>query len=171
MEIEAIYLVGNFTVKTPGQWMLLERHAVRYCGSFEIDAPKQSISLKHLEQQGYPFFSGEMVLERELEIAGENPVLQIERRGFSAVKVEIAGVEKWMLTNDKLSLKDFGVQGKVKVRLTLINNLRNLLGPHHLKEGESLVVGPDKFFKEPCVWNRNPETTWDDDYCFVEMGI
>lgn len=106
-----------------------------------------------------------------LDIIGENPVLQIERQGFNAVKVEIGSVEKWMLTNDKLSLKDFGVQGRVKVRLTLINNLRNLLGPHHLKEGESVSVGPDKFFMEPCVWNRNPEVIWDDDYCFVEMGI
>ena len=171
MEIEAIYLVGDFTVKTPGQWTPLERHAVRYCGSFEIEAPKQSIELKHMEQQGYPFFSGEIVLEGELDITGENPVLQIERRGFNAVKVEIAGTEKWMLTNDKLSMKDFGVQGKVKVRLTLINNLRNLLGPYHLKEGESMYVGPSKFFKEPCVWNRNPVVTWDDGYCFNQMGI
>ena len=124
-----------------------------------------------MEQQGYPFLCGEMVLEGELEITGGNPVLQIERRGFNAVKVEICGVEKWMLTDDKLSLKGFGVQGRTKVRLTLINNLRNLLGPHHLKEGESLCVGPGSFFKEPCVWNWNPEKIWDEDYCFVEMGI
>ena len=32
-------------------------------------------------------------------------------------------------------------------------------------------VGPHSFFKESCVWNWNPEETWDEDYCFVEMGI
>jgi len=76
-----------------------------------------------------------------------------------------------MLTNDKISLKEFGADGRVKVRLTLVNNLRNLLGPHHLKEGESLAVGPHSFFKESCVWNQNPEKQWDEDYCFVETGI
>lgn len=171
MEIEAIYLVGDFTVKTPGQWTPLEKHAVRYRGSFELDVPKESIGLKHIEQQGYPFFSGEMVLEGELDIAGENSVLLINRQGFNAVKVEIGSAERWMLTNDKISLKDFGVKGRVKVRLTLINNLRNLLGPHHLKEGESVAVEPNKFFKEPCVWNGNPEMIWDDDYTFMELGI
>lgn len=171
MEIEAAYLVGDFCVRTPGRWTQLEKHAVRYHGAFELDAPKKEICIKNMEQQGYPFFSGDMVLEGELEIAGDNPVLQIERRGINAVKVEIGGVEKWMLTNDKLSLKDFGVQGKVKVRLTLINNLRNLMGPHHLIEGECLSVGPGRFFKEPCVWNKNPENDWDEDYCFVETGI
>ena len=157
MEIEAIYLLGDFSVKTDGEWIPLEKDAVRYMGSFEIDAPKDKVSLKNIEQQGYPFFCGEMVLEGELEIAGDNPVLQIERRCFNAVKVKIGGIEKWMLTNDKLSLKEFGVQGKTKVRLTLINNLRNLLGPHHLKEGESLCVGPHSFFKEPCVWTKSRE--------------
>ncbi len=171
MEIEAIYLIGDFCVRTLGQWTQLERHAVRYHGAFELEAPKKEVSVKNLEKQGYPFFCGEMVLEGKLEIAGENPVLQLERRGINAVKVEIGGVEKWMLTNDKLSLKEFGAEGMVKVRLTLINNLRNLLGPHHLKEGECLSVGPGRFFKETCVWNRNPEKEWDEDYCFVETGI
>jgi len=57
------------------------------------------------------------------------------------------------------------------VKITLVNNLRNLLGPHHLKVGESYVVGPHSFFKESCVWNGNAEKQWDDDYCFVTMGI
>ena len=112
-----------------------------------------------------------MILEGDLEVTGENPVLQINRHGINAVKVEIAGVEKWMLTEDKLSLKEFGITGTVKVKFTLINNLRNLLGPHHQKEGECLSVGPNNFFKEPCVWNSNPELQWDEDYCFVETGI
>ena len=66
------------------------------------------------------------------------------------------------------------IQGKTKVKLTLINNLRNLLGPHHLEEGESYSVAADAFFKEDCVWNKNIWASivcWNDDYCFVEMSI
>lgn len=171
MEIESVYLVGDFCVRTPGQWTQLEKHAVRYHGGFELDKPKKEISIKNIEQQGYPFFCGDMVLKGELQISGENPILQIDRRGINAVKVEIAGKEKWMLTNDKLSLKEFGVEGAVRVRFTMINNLRNLFGPHHLKEGECLSVRPGNFYKESCVWNPKPEDAWDEDYCFVETGI
>ena len=79
------------------------------------------------------------------------------------------------VTDNKISLKEFGVQGKTNIKLTLINNLRNLLGPHHLAEGECYLVTPSSFFKEPCVWkNKNAwggGASWNDDYCFVEMSI
>lgn len=60
MEIEAVYLLGDFSVKTDGKWEQLDRNAVRYFGSFEMDPPKNKISLQNIEQQGFPFFSGEM---------------------------------------------------------------------------------------------------------------
>lgn len=171
LEIEPIYLVGDFRVKTEGIWTVLDKDAVRYHGSFALDAVQKEICTSHMEKQGYPFFCGEMVLEGELDITGENPVLQLKRRGVTAVKVEIGDKEKWMLTNDKLSLKEFGVTGKVNARFTLMNNLRNLLGPHHLEEGECLRVNPGKFYKEDCVWNESPEQGWNEDYCFVEMTL
>ena len=59
-----------------------------------------------------------------------------------------------------------------EVEITLINNLRNVLGPHHLSEGECYHVCPNSFIKEKCVWNAdNPEEKWNDGYCFVETGI
>ena len=173
MEIEPIYLIGDFGVETTGEWSQLDNDAVRYHGEFEITEPKKELRLKNIEQQGYPFFCGELVVEGVINVTGEHPVLVMERRGMNAVKVEINGIEKWMLTNHKLSLKEFGVQGETKVRFTLVNNLRNLLGPHHLKIGELVRygVGPHRFFKESCVWNKSPEASWCDEYCFVETGI
>lgn len=171
MEIEAIYLLGDFSVRTDGDWTELDRNGVRYAGAFVIDAPKTEIEVKHIQKQGYPFFCGSLELAGELDIQGKNPVLDIDWKGINALKVEIGGVEKVMLTDNRLSLQEFGVQGVTSVRFTLINNLRNLLGPHHLQEGESYSVWPGAFFKEPCVWNDNPEPKWNEDYCFVEMGI
>ena len=171
MEIEAIYLLGDFTVRTDGEWKQLDRNAVRYFGDFIIDAPKEEVNVKHIEKQGYPFFCGEMTLEGELEIVGKNPVLEIEWQGINAIKVKIGDMEKVMLTDNRLPLTGFGIKGKTKIELTLINNLRNILGPHHLKIGESYSVGPSSFFKEACVWESNPEDSWDDNYCFVEMSI
>ena len=171
LEIEAIYLLGDFSVKTCGNWTQLDKSAVRYSGSFELDAPKTVVNIKNIEQQGYPFFCGEMTLCGEIDITGKNPVLDLDLKGINAVRVEINGIKKVMLTDNRLPLSDFGASGRTEIKLTLINNLRNLLGPHHLKIGESYVVCPSSFFKEPCIWHTSPEKDWDDDYCFVETGI
>lgn len=57
MEIEAVYLAGDFSVKTAGNWTQLDKKAVRYCGDFEIDEPSANISLENIEQQGFLFFA------------------------------------------------------------------------------------------------------------------
>ena len=175
IEIEAIYLLGDFAVKTDGEWTELDKNAVRYKGDFVIAKPESEVNLKHIEKQGYPFFSGELAVEGEIDITGEKPVLVLDRKGVNAVRVEINGITRVIVTDNKISLKEFGVQGKTNIKLTLINNLRNLLGPHHLAEGECYLVTPSSFFKEPCVWkNKNAwggGASWNDDYCFVEMSI
>ena len=171
IEIEAIYLLGNFSVRTDGEWANLERDGLRYKGGFVIDKPAKKLDIKHIEKQGYPFFCGEMTIEGEINIEGENPTLELDVHGINAIRVEIGGKTKVMLTDNRLPLGDFGKKGKTKVRFTLINNLRNLLGPHHLKEGEAYAVGPGAFFEEECVWNWNFREEWDDDYCFVNTGI
>ncbi|MBR1971413.1 MAG: hypothetical protein IKA18_02455, partial [Clostridia bacterium] len=94
MEIESIYLLGEFSVKTDGVWTQLDKNAVRYSGNFEIDAPKDKVSVKNIQKQGYPFFAGEMSLEGEIEIAGENPVLELDIKGINAVRVKIGDKEK-----------------------------------------------------------------------------
>ena len=170
MEIEAIYLLGDFSLKTDEKWEQLDKDAVRYSGSFEIAEPKDKINIKNIEQQGYPFFCGEMSLAGEIEIEGKNPVLEIDPKGINAIRVKIGNKEKVMLTNNRLQLEDFGVRGKTKIEITLINNLRNILGPHHLEIGESYRVCPSSFFKEECVWTPNPEK-WNDGYCFVEISL
>ena len=172
MEIEAIYLVGNFSVKTPGKWTELEREAVRYQGAFVIDAPAKSISLKDIHKQGFPFFSGELTVEGDLVAERDNPTLVLDMTGVNAVRVEIDGICATVLTDDRIKL-DIR-KGRYKIKLTLINNLRNLLGPHHLEEGEDFSVGANKFYKEPCVWNYfnwAGDVEWNDDYCFVRFGV
>lgn len=170
MEVEAIYLLGEFSVKTDGEWEKLDKNAVRYIGDFEIEPPKTKVNTKNIEQQGYPFFAGEMTLSGEIEIFGENPVLELNPKGINAVRVKIGDKEKVVLTENCIELKPFGVSGKTKIELTLINNLRNILGPHHLEMGESYSVGPRSFFKEKCVW-ASKTWEWNDGYCFVEYGI
>jgi len=172
MEIEAIYFVGNFGVKTDGNWEKLDRKAVRFCGDFSIVAQPIKINKSNIEQQGFPFFCGELKVRTEIDVVGENPVLLIDRKGVNAVRVKINGVEDVLVTDNRIPLEKFGVTGKTEIELTLINNLRNLLGPHHLSEGECYHVCPSSFIKEKCVWDMCAnEDKWNDGYCFVETGI
>ncbi len=174
IEIESIYFVGKFGVKTNGEWEKLNRKATRYTGDFAIVAQPKKISKDNIEKQGFPFFCGEMKLKTEIDIKGENPVLIFDKKGVNAVRVKIGDVEDVVLVDNRISLKKFGVEGKTEVELTLINNLRNLLGPHHLSEGECYHVCPNSFIKEKCVWTwwiPDLEAGWNDEYCFVEFGI
>ena len=177
MEIESIYILGDFSVRTDGIWDQLNNNASRYKGNFVIDKPVQIINLKHIEKQGYPFFCGEMVLTGKIDITGKNPVLELDIKGVNAVRIEINGITKVMINDNRLSLKEFGADGATEIKITLINNLRNLLGPHHLEVGESYRVGPGAFYKEFCVWKRPPEkgayydNRWNEDYCFAEMSV
>ena len=106
-----------------------------------------------------------------LDIPDEHTSLRLDRKGINVVKVEINGREKVLLTGNRVELDDFQVCGKTKVKLTIMNNLRNLLGPHHLEEGESHSVRPRSFYKEPCVWNVGREINWNEDYCFAETTL
>lgn len=168
-EIEAIYLVGNFGVRTDGVWVQLDRAAVRYQGEFVITAPPKTICMKNIEQQGFPFFSGLLTLEGTLDIYGDHPVLDVTRKGINSLMLEINGIGKTVLAEDRLDLTDFGVTGKTKAKLTIYNNLRNLLGPHHQAVGEDYYVGPWCFYQEQCVWCPTPD--WNKEYCFAETGF
>lgn len=170
-EIEAIYLVGNFGVKTDGEWTELSNNRVRYKGEFVIDELPKIIKKNNIERQGFPFFCGKLELFGDINILGDNPVLKLMPKGINVLKIEINGKEK-VFFGESISLKEFDAEKITRVKLTIINNLRNLLGPHHLKNEEiGLGIGPYSFYKEKSVWNEAPEENWDEDYCFETMGL
>ncbi len=173
MEIEPIYLVGKFRIKTEGKFENLPRNAVRYQKGFVISALPEQISLADIQQQGFPFFAGEITLSKEFDVTDTNICLKFKKQGVNVLRVSVNGDEETCILWEphEIDLSKRLVCGKNKITLTLVNNLRNLLGPHHLNEGESYSVSPASFFKEPCVWNANPEKDWNDGYCFARFGL
>lgn len=168
-EMEAIYLVGDFGVSTPGTWISLPRHAVRYHGDFILDRRPRQINPQHIEQQGFPFFAGKMVLSCNVVLPKAVTCLQVKRYGVQSIKAVAGRAKQMLLSNDSCLLR--GQTGAQELRMTLTNTLRNMLGPHHLAEGESYKTGPGQFYQEPCVWNPSPKDLWDEDYCFAETTL
>lgn len=173
MEIESMYIIGDFSVKTEGKFTDLDRDAVRYNGDFVITEPKKSITLQNIEQQGFPFFNGKMVLKKTFNLQKGNYRLEFNKKLASLVSVKVNGEETVDILWKPYSvdLTPFIKKGENEIEITLIASLRNLLGPHHIEEGENYEVTPASFFKEDTIWGTWYKKSWNDDYCFVISGI
>jgi hypothetical protein len=75
-------------------------------------------------------------------------------------------------------------EGENELELVLTNSLRNLLGPHHHREGELIEVGPSSFTGQPDWPTRgggernwydlrmdNTASIWRDDYHVIPFGL
>lgn len=49
MEIESMYIIGDFSVRTEGEFTALDRDAVRYSGDFVISKPQKVLNFKTLK--------------------------------------------------------------------------------------------------------------------------
>ncbi len=122
---------------------------------------------------GFLFFSGELILEGALEVPEGPAELVLDLKGVNAIRIECGDFKRTVLTEDRISLEGIDA-GRHGLKLTLINNLRNMMGPHHLELGEFISVGSITFYKEECVWRQarhhHRYNEWNDDYCFVTFG-
>lgn len=172
-EIEAIYLVGDFGVRTPGQFTSLPRQAMRYSGPFELGRPPTAVPMGDLTPHGLPFFNGRVRLRKRVTLTGadvQGRCFLFAERMAAVVGVTVNGkhVGDVYWRPYQADLRGILRDGENVIEIELTSGLRNLLGPHHLEEGEGYAVGPRSFFKEPNIWGACP---WNDGYCFVEFGI
>lgn len=172
-EIEPCYLVGNFGVEVSGEWKPLERNAYRTGDDFTIVKMPESIELTDIQKQGFPFFAGNLSVSKEFEFSDTDYKLAFSKKGINAVSVNVNGenVSDLLWHPFSCDISDYLKKGSNKITLTLYNTLRNMQGPHHLKEGESYFVMPAMFYKEKCIWNIKYGGEWCDDYCFVEISL
>ena len=173
MEIEAIYLVGDFSVRTDGVFEPIDNNAHLYDGGFAVAKPLAEIELRNLEQNGYPFFSGELTVSKKFNLESTDCKLSFTKNGFNALRIKVNGEElsTVMWAPYDVDLSEHLKVGENTIELTIVNNLRNLLGPHHHEGGELLSVSPSSFYKKPCVWNGNNPAPFVEKYCFVNTGL
>ena len=173
IEIEQMYLIGDFSVSTDGSFEELDRDVSRYTGKFVISEPVKSISLTKIERQGFPFFAGDITVKKTFAKDGDM-MLDFVKTGINVVKARINGKEirQFMWEPYTADVSDLLVDGDNEIELTLVNNLRNMQGPFHLSEGEDYACRPGSFYKEDCLWVRGfGEDRWNDNYCFANVSI
>ena len=172
-EIEACYLVGAFGVASASPFEALPRDAWRCAEPFVLTPLPRQAEPANLTAQGLPFFAGSVRLSRRLTLsAAEAAGRSLAFRGLKGhvLRLRVNGRElgEWLWRPFAADLSGCLIPGENLIELELTGGLRNLLGPHHLAEGESYAVGPGSFFKEPNLWGNRP---WDDRTCLVSFGV
>ena len=178
MEIEAVYLKGNFGVFSENGFVLIERNAVKTAGGFYLDQAPAAVRDGCLETQGYPFFAGSVTLSKTVTLSADErrgAMIEFSKLPSTVTEVEVNGkkVGKIMWKPYRLAIADFLKEGENEIRITLTGSLRNLLGPFHLQEGETYSALPFYFFHKSDVWGWGDglNRKWTDDYSFVQNGL
>lgn len=176
-EIESIYICGNFSVRHTGQVIALDKNASRFRGKFSLGAPLKGdiVNCRNLTIAGMPFFAGKITLRNSFTLTAEEVsqirFLSCDLCGSNSIKARINGIECQPAFWEPFAIDVKGKlqQGINTIEIDLVMSLRNMLGPHHLIEGESYVVHTLSFNREQTILYSPPPST--PEFCFLDSGI
>ncbi|MBN8215552.1 MAG: hypothetical protein J0L75_02870 [Spirochaetes bacterium] len=196
-ELEAVYLIGDFKVEaTPSsepvrspQWdprLFIPKRVHRFV-SWRL-AKEDPPAFGDLTPQGYPFYAGRFAAETRFTLPDTrgNLFLRFAHPAVQAIRAELNGSALGTLTRSpwECALQGAARRGENALALELTGSLRNLLGPHHHKDGELVNVGPESFVGQPTWgsplpkepdWYERRKTgntgLWRDDRYVIAFGL
>lgn len=180
MEIEPIYIVGDFSLRLPDVREELDRDSYRIGSTPVIDMPQTNVDVQRLDECGFAEFAGELVLEKELDITDTSKHVSLRGRGLNSIGIDVNGnhVCTVMYPPYDADISRCLHVGKNTVTLKIRNNLRNMMGPHHLECGESFDVLPASFYKENNIFAHVDDESkstvvdgWNDGIALVHFGL
>lgn len=174
IEIEPIYLVGDFGVYTKGGYRDYGKFYSITDGDFYLDSRPEKIRLNDMEKQGFPFWAGKICVEKSLESQPEQ--IQIFMQGIQSIEVyknkKRQGEIIWQGDKVNLSFSNMEVHDEqCTLGLVLCNNLRNLWGPHHFSSKAKFTVWPSCFYKESKLSGHIDEKEWTDSYILRHQTV
>lgn len=175
-ELESIYLMGNFGVRSLDDFTYGERNSVFTGHRFELVRRPEVLSIHQITEQGHLFFAGSMTLTQKLSLHKEEGVryrLKLRALHAACAVLSVNGVRvgSFVFSPFELDVTQYLHDGENELSLCLYSGNRNLLGPHHRPQGELYSVGPSTF-TDTNGWTDDPTgDAWTDDYSFVRFGI
>ena len=154
MEIEPIYIVGNFGVRFDTEPEVLPANTYTIENPPVICAAPAKVDAARLDYSGFAEFAGELTLSREIELDSTDYHVMLHGNGINAIRLTVNGkhVATKLYAPHKVDLKDYLTVGKNTFELTVVNNLHNMMGPHHLEKEENRWVCPGSFYKESNIF-------------------
>jgi hypothetical protein len=150
MEIEPIYLVGDFGAKiSRRRWVDDRIYTVR--SQPTVVAKPKTVDSEQLDKCGYSEFAGTLEISKTFTLAkGEtNRYINLNGYGISTVSVTVNGQDVCvkMFPPYKIDVSEYLKVGKNEITLKISNNLRNMQGPLH-KVNVGWGVCPGSFYRE-----------------------
>jgi hypothetical protein len=137
-ELEPVYLLGNFGLKSVEKGWKITEPVNMHFGSWKI--------------QGYPFYSDQVAYSRHFYPDDKFDGYTVNLNAWQGTVAEVwvngnkAGIIGW--DPNELEISPWVRQGENEVTIRVIGSLKNLLGPHHNNPGKG-VVTPWSFFYAP----------------------
>jgi len=198
-EIESIYLIGDFAVsahqtsdKTDSQRNRtgnFKNRPVHQARSFSITTEKEVVP-GDISTNGYPFYAGAFELKQSFELPektnGKKYFLELPDCESIVSIIELNGtvINTLCWAPYKTEITKVLRKGRNDLKITIVNSLRNLLGPHHNVEGELVKVGPNSFAgaggfpggSGEADWydlrkSGKKTKTWTDSYNYIPFGM
>lgn len=170
-EIENIYLIGDFGVRSRNGFRAGKGKAVLTDGGFVLGAQPAVIPSDDAVRGGFPFYGGRLICEFDYNYTRGMPTLLRADGRHAAAAVSVNGIDiGTMLFDDELDIGDYLREGANTISVEICNSMRNAMGPHHRREDEILCVGPQHFSFEG-EWNGRECEDFDERYSFIKFGI
>ena len=182
MEIEPVYIVGDFGLRFADEPDLHDDGTYHIKKQPIITSSPKTVDVYNLHLSGYPEFAGELTAACDLSLDSTAYYCLLEGEGVNAIRMRVNGVDvaTKLYAPYRVDLSEYLVEGSNRIELTFVNNLRNMMGPHHLAKEETGWVYPGLFYKESNIFehphgagaschDRLPR--FDDRYLLIGYGL
>ena len=171
VEIEPMYLIGDFAVRCNGVFSDGPRFSTLYDGTFDLVAQPAVVPARDVVRGGFPFYGGKLATAFDYDYKEGKPTVLALTGRFAAAEVSVNGTPAGkIMWNRTLDLAAYLREGKNEISVTMCNSMRNAMGPHHRRDPEPYGVGPGTFSFEK-EWNGRECRGYADRYAFVKFGL
>lgn len=175
MEIEAIYLVGEFGVESDSEYFIQEDGSYGNAGKFALTTKPVKVKNGDITTQNHPFFCGSMTLSKTISLTKDeisDRCIEFAERNATLSKITVNGkaLKPIYWAPYVCDLSDVLVEGENVIDITITGNFNNMLGPHH-RGHEDTFVSPGSFIKNSNFWKNWRHAEWFDSYTFVKYGL
>lgn len=185
MELESVYLLGNFGVYSLSEFVPGMRRSLITDGPFVLDTLPETLDPGDFTAQGLTFFADVLTVEKTFTVPETEGriVLDLGAPRAGLVQARVDGGEPRTFLWAPYTLDFTGLApGEHTLTVTLYASNRNLFGPHHHKSQENYSVGPLSFTGKFSWADRESEAVaitpemrlqnfWTDSYSFVTFGL
>ena len=147
------------------------RNSTVYDDGFSLVKQPSSVPARDVVRGGFPFYGGRLATEFDYDFkAGKPTVLKCDGR-FAAADITVNGVPAGtMLFSRSVDLAPLLKEGTNRIGVTIVNSMRNAMGPHHRPDPEPYGLGPNTFSFEK-EWKGRECRGYVPRYAFVRFGL